>query len=104
MDDSPSSSPKTRKKLISKYNELFDRENFEYLTITHEDNSIIKFLDLYQVIDVVGSGSFGLVVTALEKSTNEIYAMKVFLSDNSKKYFRNTKRENGGFVDEKFIS
>ena len=77
MDNTPSCSPNTRKILINKYNELFEDENFEYLTITQENNTIIKFLDLYKVIDVLGSGSFGLVVKVLEKSTNNIYAIKV---------------------------
>lgn len=77
MDSSPTNSPSSKTRLVNQFNDLFEDQEFENLTITKDNSEICKFFDLYEIIDVIGSGSFGIVVSALDKSTSNIYALKV---------------------------
>jgi len=76
MDENISNSPNTKHRLVNQYNDLYDIENIDSLFITC-DNKIELFSDLYEIKDVIGSGAFAIVVSAIERKSREISAMKV---------------------------
>ena len=62
-------------------NEINDIEiNQEY----HKD----RFQDLYQIRGLLGVGAFGIVLEVLNRTTNEIVALKIITQDTSKNLFQ----------------
>ena len=45
----------------------------------NSDEINIKFSDLFEFKGVLGSGAFGIVVSAIDKETNKECAVKVYL-------------------------
>ena len=51
--------------------------NFKTLEFQNSYGYKIKFTDLYYPIDIIGTGSFGLVISAIKLSTHEKIAIKI---------------------------
>ena len=69
--------------------ELYNQLNKNHFNIKIEQLKIshkLNFIDLYQPLNFIGQGSFGLVISVKKKSTGEIFAAKIIkkLSFNSK--------------------
>ena len=79
MDESPRSPThkvvvKTNKARI-KMNQLLYGEELEDLTLDYLECT--SFGDIYVFHELLGSGTYGVVISILEKSTGDEYAMKV---------------------------
>ena len=60
--------------------ELYNQLNKNHFNIKIEQLKIshkLNFIDLYQPLNFIGQGSFGLVISVKKKSTGEIFAAKI---------------------------
>ena len=73
-------SPRAQEKIFAKLNGLMEYEDLENMTVT-ADNSIAKIKDLYRFESALGSGGFGIVVAATERSSELKCSIKVNLVD-----------------------
>ena len=54
-------------------------ESLENLVEMFHDQEWVKFLSMFKIIDVVGSGGFGVVVSAMDLKYNKRIALKIAL-------------------------
>ena len=67
-----------KKKKLNKFKIFMEIEDIENKFIT-TNKSVEKFSDLYKIIDFLGIGAFGIVVSAIEVVSNNMCAIKVYL-------------------------
>jgi serine/threonine protein kinase len=54
-------------------------ESLENLADMFHDQEWIQFLSMFKIIDVIGSGGFGVVVSAMDLKYNKRIALKIGL-------------------------
>jgi serine/threonine protein kinase len=54
-------------------------ESLENLADMFHDQEWVQFLSMFKIIDVIGSGGFGVVVSALDLKHNKRIALKIAL-------------------------
>lgn len=58
-------------------------KSIDELVNKFEDDEWERFLTMYKIIDVIGSGGYGVVLAAIDKAHRKKVALKiVFKSDN----------------------
>jgi len=74
--------------LYSKYvgkqekNQVMMSYTLDDLSFEADNGKVIKFTELYNIIDILGNGTFGIVLSAYDKSNKyEKVAIKVFAND-----------------------
>ena len=54
-------------------------ESLENLEDMFHDQEWVQFLSMFKIIDVIGSGGFGIVVSAMDLKYNKRIALKIAL-------------------------